>query len=61
MTDPLIVLAAKHIAQAAHDWTDIEAGDHWHDLDCTNWRAWVYDAQSLIRGLDAALNEGKTP
>lgn len=49
LSDGAVEVMAKHIAQAASDWTDVERGEHEHTLECTNWEAYREDARAALR------------
>ena len=58
------VIVAKRMAHVACDWTDTETGEHEHNPDCSNWKAYLDDAAEALRevaGLLAADRPETTP
>lgn len=56
-TDELVERAARIIADAALDWTDIESGEHGHSPECANWQPYTHEARSVLALFEQAQAE----
>lgn len=57
-TDEDVEVMAKHMAHVALDWVDFETLEHIHDLECTNWAAYVDDARAALDAVTARHTKG---
>lgn len=60
-TDELIERAARIIADAALDWTDIENGEHEHSPECANWQPYTHEARGVLAVFEQAQADPLDP